>query len=135
VSPGREEDDVDEKFPIPWWRIATAALLGIALGIAIANGRMWDALVIGVLLVPAIALVAASVFFRLRLQGATRRRVESLASASVLSPDRRSPSNSHPSPPHHLTDRSVEPAGKNWAKVFDLRLRGRNRKAPFPGPF
>jgi hypothetical protein len=59
MSRDREEDDVDEKVPIPWWRIATAALLGIAHGIAIANGRMWDALVIGVLLVPAIALVAA----------------------------------------------------------------------------
>jgi ABC-type proline/glycine betaine transport system permease subunit len=66
MSPDRKEDDVDEKFRIPWWRVATAALLGIALGIAIANGRMWDALVVGVLLVPAIALLAASVFFRFK---------------------------------------------------------------------
>jgi uncharacterized membrane protein YhiD involved in acid resistance len=66
MSPDRKTYDVDEKFPIPWWRVATAALLGIALGIAIANGHTWDALVIAVLLVLAIALIAASVFFRLK---------------------------------------------------------------------
>lgn len=55
---------MDERFPIPWWRLATVVLLSIALGIAIANGRTWDAVVIAVLIVPVLVLVAASLYFR-----------------------------------------------------------------------
>lgn len=60
--------------PIPWWRIATLALLGIALGIALANNHTWDAVIIGVLLAPGIALVGLAFYFRWK--GPPRNRAE-----------------------------------------------------------
>jgi hypothetical protein len=45
-----------------------AALLAIALGIAVANGRIGDSVVIGALLVPPLTLVALALYVR-----ATRR--------------------------------------------------------------
>ena len=42
---------------IPWRRIATAVLLTAALAIAAAAGRVIEAIIIGVLLLPSLALV------------------------------------------------------------------------------
>jgi len=42
---------------IPWWRIATAVLLSAALGDISMAGRVIEAIIVGVLLIPSIALV------------------------------------------------------------------------------
>jgi hypothetical protein len=42
---------------IPWWRIATALLLAAALAISAAAGRVIEAIIIGVLLLPSLVLV------------------------------------------------------------------------------
>jgi hypothetical protein len=57
---------VQDSIPIPWWRLATVVLLGIALGIAVANGRTWDAVIVAVLIIPALAMTAAAIYFRVR---------------------------------------------------------------------
>jgi hypothetical protein len=41
----------------PWWRIATTLVLAAALGISAAAGRVIDAIIISVLLLPPLALL------------------------------------------------------------------------------
>jgi hypothetical protein len=53
----------------PWWRIATLALLLVALVIAVSSGRTIEAVVIGVLMIPALTLLGAWIY------GLRRRRV------------------------------------------------------------
>jgi hypothetical protein len=53
-----------ERVPIPWWRIATVAVLAAALAIAVSQGHNWDAGVIALLLIPGIALVGLALYFR-----------------------------------------------------------------------
>jgi uncharacterized membrane protein HdeD (DUF308 family) len=48
---------VNDRVPIPWWQIATVELLGIAIAIAIAKEPVWDALIIGFLLLVGLILV------------------------------------------------------------------------------
>jgi len=52
-----------EKFLIPWWRIATLALLTVALGFAVANGRTVEMIIIGVLVVPTLFFVGVWAFY------------------------------------------------------------------------
>lgn len=42
---------------IPWWPIAGAVVLGVALGVSVAAGRFWDALIVAaMLLLPLFAI-------------------------------------------------------------------------------
>lgn len=43
--------------PPPWWRLATLVLLLGAFGISATDGRLIETVIIGVLLVPTIALI------------------------------------------------------------------------------
>jgi hypothetical protein len=47
---------------IPWWRITTLVSLTFAFGIAAAAGRVIEAIVIGILLLPSLAFVAVWVY-------------------------------------------------------------------------
>jgi hypothetical protein len=42
---------------IPWWSVATVVLLSIGLALAVLGGRTLEAIIIGVLLVPLLALL------------------------------------------------------------------------------
>ena len=42
---------------IPWWRFATTLLLAAALALSAAVGRVIEAIIIGVVLLPSLALV------------------------------------------------------------------------------
>jgi hypothetical protein len=42
---------------IPWWRLATAALLTAALAIAASAGRVIESIIIAILLVPTLAFL------------------------------------------------------------------------------
>ena len=55
-----------DRLPIPWWRIATVALLGVALGLSVSSGHTGDAIIVGVLLVPGIVLVGLALYFRFK---------------------------------------------------------------------
>jgi hypothetical protein len=50
------------RVPIPWWLLATVALLGAALAVAVSQRHYWDAAIIALLLIPGIALVVLTVF-------------------------------------------------------------------------
>jgi hypothetical protein len=53
-----------DRVPVPWWRIATVALLAVALGIALASGHTGDAIIVAVLMVPGLVLVGVALYFR-----------------------------------------------------------------------
>jgi choline-glycine betaine transporter len=57
---------------LPWWRLATLALLIGALVLAIANGRTIEAVIIGVLLVPTLVVLGVWVYYR---ASPTQRRI------------------------------------------------------------
>ena len=48
----------DKPLAVPWWGLATAALLAIGLVISIVAGRTIEAVVIAFLLVPSLFLLA-----------------------------------------------------------------------------
>jgi ABC-type nitrate/sulfonate/bicarbonate transport system substrate-binding protein len=63
MTPERNPSDVVRKPPgIPWLRLATTVLLAGALAISVAAGRTVDSIIIGVLLVPSVALLIVRVF-------------------------------------------------------------------------
>ncbi len=66
MQPEWNKSDVHEKFPIPWRLLVPFVLLAVALGYSVAHGRMWDPIVIAVLLVPALGLFGVSVYLRVR---------------------------------------------------------------------
>ena len=41
----------------PWWQLATIVLLSVALTIAVMSGRTIEAVIIGILVVPALVIV------------------------------------------------------------------------------
>lgn len=45
-------------FRPPWWQGATTVALSVALGIAVGAGRTIDSIIVGVLLLPAVILLA-----------------------------------------------------------------------------
>ena len=47
---------------VPWWRIAALVSLAIAFGIAATTGRVIEAVIIGVLLLPSLAFVTIWVY-------------------------------------------------------------------------
>ena len=42
---------------IPWWGVATAVLLSISLALALFGGRTLEAIIVGAILVPLLALL------------------------------------------------------------------------------
>jgi len=60
------EGELDERLPVPWARLVVLGLLLVALGVAIAYGRIAEAVIIALLaLVPA-AVIVAWVYARTR---------------------------------------------------------------------
>jgi len=58
--------------PIPWWRLATAVLLSVALAISADAGRLIESVIIAVLLVPLLAFFGIWIIaWRNRLTGKT----------------------------------------------------------------
>jgi hypothetical protein len=49
---------------LPWGLIATVSLLGIALGISASHNRLWDSIVIAVLIVPGLGLIVGLAILR-----------------------------------------------------------------------
>ena len=47
---------------LPWWRIATLAILLLALIISVSAGRTIDAVVIGILMIPTMVLVGLWIY-------------------------------------------------------------------------
>jgi DMSO reductase anchor subunit len=58
---------------MPWARLGTVGLLGVALVAAISQGQRWDAAVIAVLLIIGIALMVFSFYVRRRARDSTRQ--------------------------------------------------------------
>ena len=58
-----------QRVPIPSWRIASVALLVVALGIAIKNGHIFDAAIIAVLIILGIAVLAWVIYVRVKQPG------------------------------------------------------------------
>jgi hypothetical protein len=54
---------------MPWWRIASVALLVVALGIAVANGHIVDAAIIAALILLGAAVVAWVIHVRVKQPG------------------------------------------------------------------
>jgi integral membrane sensor domain MASE1 len=56
------------RVPIPWWWIASVAVLGVGLAISLKNGHAWDSVIIAVLVILGIAVVAAVIRLRFKTQ-------------------------------------------------------------------
>jgi hypothetical protein len=70
--------------PIPWWRLATAALLSVALAISADAGRLIESIIIAVLLVPLLAFLGIWIIaFRRGLIGKTATISSAPTSCSV----------------------------------------------------
>ena len=54
---------------LPWGTIVTVSLLGIALAISASDRRLWDSIVIAVLIVPGLGLIVALAVLRPRDHG------------------------------------------------------------------
>jgi len=52
--------------PIPWWNLATTALLAVALAFAIRADRTIEAFVVGALMLPSLFLLGAWLYARAR---------------------------------------------------------------------
>jgi hypothetical protein len=65
-----EADRVEESLPVPRLRFLTLALLLAALGIAVANGRVVEAALIGLLALAQVALIGAQAIARRRARRA-----------------------------------------------------------------
>jgi len=67
-SPTGHAVEMTELRRLPWRLVVIPALLGVALGVSVANGRTGDAVIIAVMMVLGLVLFAAAAFL-----GITRR--------------------------------------------------------------
>jgi hypothetical protein len=66
-------DFVDDRLRIRWQSVATVVGLGIALGVSIAAGRTWDALIIGAMLAFGVCVIGSVAYLRRKSGRVTRR--------------------------------------------------------------
>ncbi|MFL5954872.1 MAG: hypothetical protein ACJ76I_12285 [Gaiellaceae bacterium] len=63
MTPDRKVGVIAEpRLAIPWWRLATAALMTTAFVLAVAKGSVIAAVLIGVLTLPSLAVLGAWIF-------------------------------------------------------------------------